>query len=73
MAENKTHIYLLFNEGLCVYIGRTTQGIKRLHRHRYEKKPFTGWYMFEVPADEAKGLERSMIEGVRPEYNKLYV
>lgn len=69
--ENNTFVYLLLNDEEVVYVGQTTQGLKRIEQHQKEKKKiFNNYKIISCIKKDLNELENFYILKYQPKYNK---
>lgn len=62
-------VYFLLREGCVVYVGKTTQGLKRILAHA-DDKVFDNIKLKKVPIDELDVTEAAYIAKYDPIYNQ---
>ena len=70
---NASYVYMLWNEGMPVYVGSTfVSVVSRIAGHRLDKsKTFTHASWIKCAGGiEASNLETELIQRLRPKYNK---
>lgn len=68
--ENLTGIYFLLKDNHIVYIGKTTNGMRRILTHK--DKDFDSYSFFKVKQHELDVVENLNIVYYKPIYNKQY-
>lgn len=65
-----TGVYFLLQDDEIVYVGRSTDALRRLSQHRIEgAKTFNRVYLIQCAAVEMARLEEMYIDKFRPKYN----
>ncbi len=70
-AHQKPCIYFLILAGEIVYVGQTTNLIKRLGRHLQDGKEFDSYSVVECEKRDLLRLEMAYISELKPRYNVM--
>lgn len=66
----KNAVYFLINDNEVVYVGKTSNGLKRIMQHN--KKTFNKYSFFECDKEKLDFYEDYYIMEYQPKYNKRY-
>lgn len=62
-------VYVLFNEGVCVYVGKSKNVLSRIAAHYEKGREFTHYFVIPCTDDEIDSIEQKYITSLCPKQN----
>ena len=67
--DNRQYLYLLYKNDICIYVGKTTNILKRIINHS-GSKDFDYYKYLEIDEKDIDIYEKAFIQKYQPEFNK---
>lgn len=72
MKEIIIGVYFLKKRGKIIYVGQSTDILKRIYQHRYNKIDFDSYDYITCDTDALRELEKELIKKHCPKLNKVH-